>query len=196
LTLARQSETSRTLWQHRDPVLQRTLAQRLAELIQRQRQFSAKVTSEHPAKLAYVYVHQSSVAQVTRNSESTELQHQLVERAAALGWSRENIKVIDEDLGKFGASAADREEFQRLIAETGLAKVGLVVSLDTSRVARNNRDWYQLLELCSLFGTLIADSERLYDPGLYQDRMMLGRSSFWHWADWVGTWEMFCQALY
>lgn len=136
----------------------------------------SKVTTTHRAKLAYVYVRQSSLGQVVRHSESTELQYRLVERAIHLGWPRERIAVIDEDLGKSGASADQRLGFQHLIAEIGLARVGLVTSLDASRLARNNRDWYQLLELCSIFGTLIADGEQLYDPRTYHDRLLLGLS--------------------
>ena len=136
----------------------------------------AKVTDEHRAKLAYVYIRQSSLSQVNTHAESTELQYHLVERARHLGWPRERIKVIDEDLGKSGASADERFGFQHLIAEIGLARVGLVVSLDASRLARNNSDWYQLIELCSLFGALIADSERLYNPSTYHDRLLLGLS--------------------
>ena len=136
----------------------------------------AKVTDEHRAKLAYVYIRQSSLSQVNKHAESTELQYHLVERAKHLGWPRERIKVIDEDLGKSGASADERFGFQHLIAEIGLARVGLVVSLDASRLARNNSDWYQLIELCSLFGALIADSERLYNPSTYHDRLLLGLS--------------------
>jgi DNA invertase Pin-like site-specific DNA recombinase len=136
----------------------------------------SKVTTEHRAKLAYVYVRQSSLAQVTRHGESTEMQYELVERAARLGWPADRIKIIDEDLGKSGASAQNRLGFQHLIAEIGLAHVGLVVSLDASRLARNNSDWYQLIELCSVFGTLIADAESLYDPGVYADRLSLGLS--------------------
>lgn len=136
----------------------------------------SKVTTEHQARQACVYIRQSSLGQVMRNTESTDLQYQLVERAVGLGWPRERVVVIDEDLGKSGASAAGRLGFQHLIAEIGLARVGLVVSMDASRLARNNRDWYQLLDLCSLFGTLIADGERLYDPGTYHDRLLLGLS--------------------
>jgi DNA invertase Pin-like site-specific DNA recombinase/transposase len=136
----------------------------------------SKVTTEHQAKLAYVYIRQSSLGQVTRHRESTDLQYQLVERAIQLGWPRGRVEVIDEDLGKSGRSAAERSGFQNLIAEIGLGKVGLVLSFDASRLARNNRDWYQLLELCSIFGTLIADSERVYDPGTYTDRLLLGLS--------------------
>jgi DNA invertase Pin-like site-specific DNA recombinase len=138
--------------------------------------FSSRITTTHRAKLAYVYVRQSSLSQVTRHGESTDLQYRLVERAVQLGWPRGRIKVIDEDLGKSGVSAEHRAGFQSLIAEIGLARVGLVLSLDASRLARNNSDWYQLLELCSQFGTLIADGESLHDPRLYHDRLLLGLS--------------------
>jgi DNA invertase Pin-like site-specific DNA recombinase len=133
-------------------------------------------TTEQRAKMAYVYIRQSSLMQVTRHAESTDLQYSLVERAVALGWPRERVELIDEDLGKSGAQAEAREGFQRLLAEISLARVGLVLSFDASRLARNNRDWYQLLEVCSIFGTLIADGERLYDPRLYHDRLLLGLS--------------------
>jgi DNA invertase Pin-like site-specific DNA recombinase len=135
-----------------------------------------RITTAHRAKLAYVYVRQSSPGQVRHHQESTELQYRLVERAVLFGWPRERVHVIDDDLGKSGASSRDRHGFQTLIAEVGLGKAGLVMSLDASRLARNNRDWHQLLELCSLFGVLIADGERLYDPGAYHDRLLLGLS--------------------
>ena len=135
-----------------------------------------RITTAHRAKLAYVYVRQSSPGQVRHHQESTELQYRLVERAACFGWPRERVHVIDDDLGKSGASSRDRQGFQTLIAEVGLGKAGLVMSLDASRLARNNRDWHQLLELCSLFGVLIADGERLYDPAAYHDRLLLGLS--------------------
>jgi DNA invertase Pin-like site-specific DNA recombinase len=135
-----------------------------------------RITTAHRAKLAYVYVRQSSPGQVRHHQESTELQYRLVERAALFGWPRERVHVIDDDLGKSGTSSRDRHGFQTLIAEVGLGKAGLVMSLDASRLARNNRDWHQLLELCSLFGVLIADGERLYDPGAYHDRLLLGLS--------------------
>ena len=135
-----------------------------------------RITTAHRAKLAYVYVRQSSPGQVRHHQESTELQYRLVERAVLLGWPRERVHVIDDDLGKSGASSSDRRGFQTLIAEVGLGKAGLVMSLDASRLARNNRDWHQLLELCSLFGVLIADGERLYDPVAYHDRLLLGLS--------------------
>ncbi|WP_253610632.1 MULTISPECIES: recombinase family protein [unclassified Bradyrhizobium] len=111
-----------------------------------------------------------------QHQESTELQYRLVDRAIGLGWPPERVQVIDEDLGKSGAGGMDRHGFQKLIAEIGLGNAGLVVSLDASRLARNNRDWHQLLELCSVFGVLIADGERLYDPRAYHDRLLLGLS--------------------
>src|ERR1700675_772407 len=134
------------------------------------------VTTAHRAKLAYIYVRQSTAGQVRQHQESTQLQYRLVGRAASLGWPRDRIEVIDDDLGKSGASSDARYGFQRLIAEIGLGKAGLVLSLDASRLARNNRDWHQLLELCSLFGVLIADGERLFDPCAYHDRLLLGLS--------------------
>src|SRR5438270_1941256 len=134
------------------------------------------VTTAHRAKLAYIYVRQSTAGQVRQHQESTELQYRLVDRAALFGWPKERIEVIDDDLGKSGTSSDGRPGVQRLIAEIGLGKAGLVLSLDASRLARNNRDWHQLLELCSLFGVIIADGERLYDPSAYHDRLLLGLS--------------------
>jgi len=136
----------------------------------------SKVTTSHLAKRAYVYIRQSSLEQVTRHPESTDVQYRLVERAVQLGWPRASVQVIDEDLGKSGSSAVERSGFQNLIAAIGLGLAGLVLSFDASRLARNNGDWYRLLELCSVFGTLIADSERVYDPGVYTDRLLLGLS--------------------
>lgn len=135
-----------------------------------------RVTTAHRAKLAYIYIRQSTAGQVRQHQESTELQYHLVDRAITLGWPRERVAVIDDDLGKSGTSSAERHGFQRLISEIGLGKAGLVLSLDASRLARNNRDWHQLLELCSIFGVLIADGERLYEPTVYHDRLLLGLS--------------------
>ena len=134
------------------------------------------VTTAHRAKLAYIYVRQSTAGQVRQHQESPELQYRLVDRAALFGWPKERIEVIDDDLGKSGTSSDGRGGFQRLIAEIGLGKAGLVLSLDASRLARNNHDWHQLFELCSLFGVLIADGERVYDPCAYHDRLLLGLS--------------------
>jgi DNA invertase Pin-like site-specific DNA recombinase len=114
------------------------------------------LTAARRAKLAYIYVRQSSLTQVKQHQESTELQYRLVERAEAWGWPRERIHVIDEDLGKSGAGTAERPGFQKLITEISLGHAGLVISLAASRLARNNRDWHQRLELCSLFGVPMA----------------------------------------
>src|SRR5256714_6283007 len=130
-------------------------------------------TTAHRAKMAYVSIRQSSLMQVTRHAESTDLQYSLVERAIALGWPRERVELIDEDLGTSGAQAEARGGFQRLLAEMSLARVVLVLSFDASRLARTNRDWYQLLEVCSIFGTLRPSGERLYEPRLYHDRLLL-----------------------
>ena len=105
--------------------------------------WESPVTTAHRAKLAYIYVRQSTAGQVRQHQESTELQYRLVDRAAAFGWPKERIEVIDDDLGKSGTSSDGRGGFQRLIAEIGLGKAGLVLSLDASRLARNNHDWHQ-----------------------------------------------------
>ena len=137
---------------------------------------SSKVTTSHRAKLAYLYVRQSSLSQVAHHAESTEMQYRLMDRAIALGWPRERIRIVDEDLGKSAKSADNRLGFQQIIAEIGLGRVGLVLSLDASRLARNCSDWHRLIELCALFGALIADGEQLYDPRQYHDRLLLGLS--------------------
>ena len=113
----------------------------------------SKITTIHLAKLAYVSIRQSSLGQVLHHRESTDMQYQLVERATQLGWPSDRVQVLDEDLGKSGASAEHRAGFQYLMTEIGLDRVGLVLSLDASRLARNNSDWYRLIELCSMVGT-------------------------------------------
>ncbi|MEK1945792.1 MAG: recombinase family protein [Ensifer adhaerens] len=135
-----------------------------------------RLSNAHRSKTAYIYVRQSSAGQVRHHQESTQLQYRLVDRAIGLGWPRERVCVIDDDLGKSGSGNTERLGFQKLIAEIGLGQAGLVISFDASRLARNNRDWHQLLDLCSLFGVLIADGERLYDPCAYHDRLLLGLS--------------------
>ncbi len=125
---------------------------------------SEKIRREHRERLAIVYVRQSTVQQIERQQESTRLQYALVDRAFHLGWARENIVVIDDDLGRSGATAEGRLGFQRLVAQVGLDKVGLVLGIEMSRLARSCRDWHQLLEICALFDTLIADTDGVYDP--------------------------------
>jgi DNA invertase Pin-like site-specific DNA recombinase len=135
---------------------------------------SGKVQARHLDRLAVVYVRQSTLQQVERHQESTRLQYALVERAVALGWSPTQVMVIDEDQGRSGATAEGRPGFQRLVAEVGLDHVGIVLGIEISRLARSSRDWYQLLEVCAVFGTLIADADGLYDPMTYNDRLLLG----------------------
>jgi DNA invertase Pin-like site-specific DNA recombinase len=133
-----------------------------------------KIRQRHQERQAVVYVRQSTVRQVTQNRESTRLQYGLADRACGLGWRREQITVIDDDQGRSGSSALDRPGFQRLVAEVGLGHVGLVLGIEVSRLARSCRDWHQLLEMCALFDTLIGDADGIYDPGTYNDRLLLG----------------------
>lgn len=133
-----------------------------------------KIRARHCDRQAIVYVRQSTVRQVEQNRESTRLQYGLADRACRLGWRREQIVVIDDDLGRSGASALDRPGFQRLVAEVGLGHVGLVLGIEVSRLARSCRDWHQLLEMCALFDTLIGDADGIYDPSTYNDRLLLG----------------------
>ena len=133
-----------------------------------------KIQAAHLARYAIVYVRQSTMQQVDRHQESTRLQYALVDRAVALGWSPAQVLVIDEDQGRSGSSAEGRPGFQRLVAEVGLDHVGLVLGTDMSRLARSSRDWYQLLEVCAVFSTLLADADGLYDPSTYNDRLLLG----------------------
>ena len=130
---------------------------------------NGKIQGRHRDRLAVVYIRQSTVQQMIRHQESTRLQYGLVERALELGWPRERVLVIDEDLGKSGSSVEGRLGFQRLVAEVGLDHVGLVLGLDMSRLARSCRDWYQLLEVCAVFGTLIGDPDGIYDPSEYNE---------------------------
>jgi DNA invertase Pin-like site-specific DNA recombinase len=132
-----------------------------------------KVTPRHLQRLAYLYVRQSSLRQVLENTESTKRQYALRQRAVALGWPREQIVVIDEDLGQSGADS-NRKGFQQLVAEVGMGQAGIVMGLEVSRLARNCADWHRLLEICALSGTLILDEDGLYDPGHFNDRLLLG----------------------
>jgi len=133
-----------------------------------------KVTTEQLKRNAYLYVRQSTIRQVFENTESTQRQYALRDRAIALGWPAERVNVIDCDLGQSGASAADREGFQKLVTEVGLGRAGIVLGLEVSRLARNCCDWHRLLEICALTGTLILDEDGLYDPGHFNDRLLLG----------------------
>jgi DNA invertase Pin-like site-specific DNA recombinase len=135
---------------------------------------TSKVTSDHLRRQAYLYVRQSSLQQVHDHRESTARQYDLKRRAQALGWPTEQIVVIDEDLGLSGASSTARNGFQRLVADVGLGRVGLVMGLEVSRLARNSTDWHRLLEICALAETLILDEDGIYDPSHFNDRLLLG----------------------
>jgi DNA invertase Pin-like site-specific DNA recombinase len=134
----------------------------------------SKVTAEHLKRDAYLYIRQSSLRQVLENTESTERQYALRRRAIALGWHQEQIIVIDHDQGHSGAFILEREGFQRLVADVGLGKAGIVMGLEVSRLARNCADWHRLLEICALSHSLILDEDGLYDPAHYNDRLLLG----------------------
>ena len=135
---------------------------------------STAVTADHLRRLAFLYVRQSSLQQVQDHQESTARQYALKRRALALGWAAERVVVIDDDLGLSGASAAQRTGFQRIVADVGLGRVGLVMGLEVSRLARNSSDWHRLLEICALSETLILDEDGVYDPAHFNDRLLLG----------------------
>lgn len=133
-----------------------------------------KIQSRHRDLLAIVYVRQSTVHQVQRHRESTQLQYGLTALAERHGWPADRVVVIDDDLGLSGATADTRPGFQRLLAEIALGHVGLILGVDMSRLARSCKDWYHLLEVCGLFGSLIGDLDGVYDPASYNDRLLLG----------------------
>ena len=133
-----------------------------------------KINSSHLARVAVVYLRQSSCAQVEHNRELTDRQYALAHKASELGWPADRVVVIDEDLGLTGSGAVARSGFARLTAEVALGHVGLVLGLEVSRLARNNADWYRLIDLCGLSDTLIGDADGVYHPGLFNDRLLLG----------------------
>lgn len=133
-----------------------------------------QVTAEHLQRNAYLYVRQSTLRQVVENTESTTRQYALRQRAVALGWPDERVVAIDRDQGLSGASAADREGFQRLVTEVGLGRAGIVMGLEVSRLARRSSDWHRLVEMCAVSKALILDEDGLYDPADFNDRLLLG----------------------
>ena len=137
---------------------------------------ASKVTAAHLSRTALLYVRQSSLKQVIHNTESAIRQYDLRGKAIALGWAADQVTVIDIDQGHSGASAAGREGFQQMVAEVSLGRAGIVLGLECSRLARNNADWHQLLEICAMTGTLICDEDGLYDPRNFNDRLVLGLS--------------------
>jgi len=134
----------------------------------------SKISASHRSRAAVIYVRQSTLAQLERNTESTARQYDLVERALALGWSRGAVQVIDADLGVSGSVLGQREGFESLVAEVALGQVGIVVALEVSRLARDNSAWYRLLDLAGACDTLVADADGVYHPGLFNDRLVLG----------------------
>src|SRR3954467_5097816 len=135
---------------------------------------SPKLRPWHLDRAAIVYVRQSTPQQVIDHQESTARQYAPTDRAFALGWPRTQVQVIDDDLGKSGQSIEGRPGFQRLLAEVALDRVGLILGLEMSRLARSCKDWHQLLELCGRYRVLLADADGIYDPTEYSDRLLLG----------------------
>ena len=138
------------------------------------RPLADKLRSEHRERHAFIYVRQSTLAQVLHHTASTARQYDLKQRALDLGWPAERITVLDHDQGRSGASAVGRDDFQHLLVQVGLGHAGAVFSLEASRLARSCSDWHRLLEICAVTHTLVIDEDSIYDPGLYQDRLLLG----------------------
>src|SRR5688572_21228868 len=134
----------------------------------------SKIGEQHRRRRAGVYVRQSTLGQIERNTESAARQYALRERAIELGWPAESVAVVDEDMGRSGATSEGRLGFSELVAEVGLGHVGLILALETSRLARSSADWHRLLDLCALTGTLIADADGVYSPNDFNDRLLLG----------------------
>ncbi len=138
------------------------------------RQQILKIRPDHLSRQAVIYIRQSTLLQVRENIGSTTRQYDLVKRAQELGWEQAGIEIIDQDQGQSGSSTIGRDGFQWLVAEVGLGHVGAILSLEVSRLARSCSDWYRLLEICALTDTLVIDEEGIYDPGAYNDRLLLG----------------------
>ena len=135
---------------------------------------SGKITASHRSRAAVIYVRQSTLAQVERNTESTARQYDLVSRARQLGWPREAIRVIDGDLGISGSVTGQRDAFEGMVAEVALGQVGIILALEASRLARDNSAWYRMLDLAGVCDTLVADADGVYHPALFNDRLILG----------------------
>src|ERR1700752_2120282 len=134
----------------------------------------SKISASHLCRAAYIYLRQSTPAQVEHNRESKQRQYALASKASTLGWPSQQVVVIDDDLGLSGSGIVERSGFARLTAEVALGHVGIVLGLEVSRLARNNADWYRLLDLCGLTDTLIGDADGIYHPALFNDRLVLG----------------------
>jgi len=134
----------------------------------------SKISPSHLNRNAYIYIRQSTEHQVRENIESQQRQYELVDLAKQYNWNENSIIVIDDDLGRSGSSTTGRTGFAKLVADVALKKAGIIFGLEVSRLARNNKDWYQLLDLCSLTSTLIADTDGIYEPSSFNDRLLLG----------------------
>jgi len=134
----------------------------------------SKIKPHHKEKMAYVYLRQSTMGQVLHHQESTERQYALAERAESYGWMPENIRILDGDLGISGSRMTNRQDFKTLVADVSLNKVGAIFALEASRLSRSSSDWNRLFELCSLTDTLIIDEDGFYDPGQFNDQLLLG----------------------
>jgi DNA invertase Pin-like site-specific DNA recombinase len=133
-----------------------------------------KIADRHLSRQACIYIRQSTLAQVRFNQESTERQYNLMNKARSLGWSQEQIRVLDRDLGKSGAAASTRTDFKTLVGDVAMGHVGAIFCLEASRLARSNQDWHRLLELCAITGTVVIDEDGVYDPADFNDGLVLG----------------------
>ena len=133
-----------------------------------------KIADRHLSRQACIYIRQSTLAQVRFNQESTDRQYNLMNKARSLGWSQEQIRVLDRDLGKSGAAASTRTDFKTLVGDVAMGQVGAIFSLEASRLARSNQDWHRLLELCAITGTVVIDEDGVYDPADFNDGLVLG----------------------
>jgi DNA invertase Pin-like site-specific DNA recombinase len=135
---------------------------------------TSKIADRHLSKQAYIYIRQSTLAQIRFNQESTDRQYNLVNKAVSLGWSQEQIRVLDRDLGQSGTAANTRIDFKTLVSDVAMGQVGAIFSLEASRLARSNQDWHRLLELCAITDTLVIDEDGVYNPGEFNDGLILG----------------------
>src|ERR1700710_3007498 len=135
---------------------------------------ASKINPSHLTRQACIYIRQSTVGQVRFNQESTERQYNLMNKAQAFGWSQEQIRVLDGDLGQSGSAAGNRGDFKILVSDVALGQVGAIFSLEASRLARSNQDWHRLLELCAITNTLVVDEDGCYNPAEFNDGLVLG----------------------
>ena len=135
---------------------------------------TSKIAEQHLLRVACIYIRQSTLGQVRFNQESTERQYNLKNKAQSLGWSPEKIRILDRDLGHSGAHATNREDFKTLVSDVAMGQVGAIFSLEASRLARSNKDWHRLLELCAITRTLVIDEDGCYDPSEFNDSLVLG----------------------